>query len=199
MHPKRANTPLFVYCDADFAGDTKTRRSTTGFVVTMGDVPVCWMSRRQSLVATSTLEAEYIALFEASQEIVFVQRLVTDAGNQPVELPTTILCDNQGAKEVAEHPKFHKRTKHIDIKFHKIRERVQTGIVAVEYVASANNTADIFTKALPRETFQRHMRSLVSPVPPRFLAAKVESDVTSTDKETLTCEGEANKDALKSE
>ncbi|HSQ51075.1 MAG TPA: DNA N-6-adenine-methyltransferase, partial [Nitrospiraceae bacterium] len=150
-----------MYCDSDFGGDTKSRKSTTGYVVFMSGTPVCWCSKRQSIVATSTLEAEYIALFEASQEIVFVQRLINELSDHKLTLPTPIYCDNEGAKQIALHPKFHKRTKHIDIKYHKVRERVKLGVIRIESVASSENTADIFTKGLARVAFQYHSAKLV--------------------------------------
>ncbi len=120
------------YSDADWGGDSETRRSTSGYVFQIQGNTVSWSSKRQSSVSRSTTEAEYIALSNACQEGVWLRRLLSDIKLKQVD-PTTIYEDNQGAIQLSRNPKFHNRTKHIDISFHLIREQVSRNVVSVKY------------------------------------------------------------------
>ncbi len=111
---------LIGYSDADWAGDQDDRRSTTGNVFLLGGGAVSWLSKKQSTVALSTAEAEYVALSQAAQECVWLRRLLSDLGMDVS--PVMILEDNQGAIAIAKNPVDHSRTKHIDIRYHYIRE-----------------------------------------------------------------------------
>lgn len=145
---------LVAYADADWAGDIDTRRSTSGYVFQFGGCTVSWSSKRQPTVAKSSTEAEYVALSSATQEAVWLRRLMKDLG-KTVDKSTTIYEDNQGAQELARNPKYHNRTKHIDICHHFVRERVVTNEVNVVYCPSEDMVADIMTKALSKYTYQR--------------------------------------------
>ena len=142
------------YSDADWAGDLDTRRSISGYVFQIQGNTVSWCSKKQASVSRSTTEAEYIALSVASQEAVWMRRLLADVGLQQEE-PSTIFEDNQGAIELSKNPKFHNRTKHIDISFHFIREQVNLKVISVKYCPTEDMLADIMTKGLPKITFQR--------------------------------------------
>lgn len=107
----------------DWAGDVDTRRSTSGYVFQIGSSTVSWSSRKQATVAKSSTEAEYVALSSATQEAVWLRRLMEDLGRQ-MDAPTTIYEDNQGAIELAKNAKYHNRTKHVDTCHHFVRERV---------------------------------------------------------------------------
>jgi len=145
---------LMGYSDADFAGDTDTRRSVTGYVFMMNGGAVAWCSRRQRGTSVSTTESEYVALFEASKEAVWMRSVLRHIGfNQ--EIPTPLLCDNQSAIKLIFNPEFHKRTKHIDVKYHFIREKQQDGTINVEYVDTTLQLADIFTKPLDAVRFRK--------------------------------------------
>jgi len=111
---------LVGFSDADWAGDQDDRRSTTGNVFLLGGGAVSWLSKKQSTVALSTAEAEYVALSQAAQECVWLRRLLSDLGMDAT--PVVILEDNQGAIAIAKNPVDHSRTKHIDIRYHYIRE-----------------------------------------------------------------------------
>jgi hypothetical protein len=138
------------YSDADWGSSMDDRKSTTGSVFILAGGAVSWMSKKQSLVALSTTEAEYIALSSASQEAVWLQRLMKDIGQ---EMQMKIQEDNQSAIRIAQNPVFHSRTKHIDIKTHYVHELVTQGTISLEYCASKENIADIFTKPLAKTRF----------------------------------------------
>ena len=145
------------YSDADWACDLDTRRSTTGNVFKMSEGAISWLSQKQSTVALSTAEAEYIALSSATQEVVWLRQLLTDIGVDCTK-PVTVWEDNQAAIGLTRNPIGHKRTKHIDIKYHFVRECVMIGSLFVKYCNTKEMLADILTKPLPRGQFE-YLRS----------------------------------------
>lgn len=150
---------LHGYADADWAGDISTRKSTTGYLFQIGNATVSWKSKRQSIVALSSTEAEYVSLSSATQETMWIRSLLGSIGFQQID-PTTINEDNQGAIALAGNPGNHPRTKHIDIKYHFIREAVEKNEIALQYCPTKEMLADMLTKALPREKFQE-LRALI--------------------------------------
>ena len=114
------------YADADWAGSLDDRKSTSGYVFGVGGTAVSWRSHKQTCVALSTAEAEYVSLSAAAQEAVWLQRLTAEITGSD-ERPVTIYEDNQAAICMAINPVFHERTKHIEIKFHFVREQVAKG------------------------------------------------------------------------
>jgi hypothetical protein len=147
------------YCDADWAGDLDTRRSTTGYAFSLGRGTVSWCSKRQPTVALSSTEAEYMSASQAAREALWLRRLMADLGFGPVGA-TTIRCDNQGALALAKNPVHHQRTKHIDVQHHFIRELVEQGTVQLVYCATDDMVADVLTKPLPRDKHWRCCRAL---------------------------------------
>ena len=135
------------YADADWAGDRDTRRSTTGYVFMVAGGTVSWSSKLQPTVALSSAEAEYMAACSAVQEAVHIRRLLGDLEFQQ-EQPTVIYEDNQGCIALSANPVLHQRTKHIDIRYHFTREKVESGEVVLQYVATEHQLADLLTKAL---------------------------------------------------
>lgn len=155
---------FFGYSDADWSGDRNTRRSTTGYVFNVLGGPVAWKSRLQPTVALSTTEAEYMATTDATAHALWLQTLLSDL-KLPPQLnlqvrPVTIFNDNRGAIALASNPVQHSRTKHIDTKHHFIRDYIEKGAIQVQHVTSANNLADILTKYLSRDLYQRLRHSL---------------------------------------
>ena len=146
------NQDMNIFCDADWASDAD-RKSVSGYVITIGGGAVAWSSKKQSTVALSTAEAEYIAATHAAKQILWHRSLFQEL---EIDLPrtSTIFSDNQAAIAIAHHPEFHARTKHIDIAHHFFRDLVKSGILNIVYVNTHNNLADIFTKGLPRVTHQ---------------------------------------------
>jgi len=147
---------LHAFSDADWAGDLDSRRSTTGYVLYAAGGPISWQSKLQCTVAASTMEAEYMAAFHAIQECVWVKGVLGEMGL--FVDPITLYMDSKSAICLAKNPLYHKRSKHIDIKFHWIREKVlgDNIVVHLEHIGTDRMDADIFTKALEYETFLRH-------------------------------------------
>ena len=148
------NGMLIGYSDADWANDPDDRHSTTGNLFMMSGAAVSWLSKKQSTVALSTSEAEYIALSTATQEAVWFRRLLCDLGISTDE-PTILMEDNQGAIAIAKTSSHHARTKHIDIRYHYVREAIQERCIELKYCSSHDMIADVLTKPLSGEQFKR--------------------------------------------
>lgn len=138
------------YCDADWANDKDTRRSTTGYLFKLAGGSISWASKLQPTVALSSTEAEYMALSAGVQEALYLRQLLEDLGYQQ-SAATVIHEDNQGCIALADNPIHHKRTKHIDIRYHFVRERIESEEIKVSYVPTEHQLADLLTKALPRD------------------------------------------------
>ena len=142
------------YADSDWASDKDTRRSVTAYVFTLGGAAVSWGSKLQPTVALSSSESEYMAASAAAQEAIHLRSLMGSLGFNQVE-PTIIWDDNQGAIAMSENPVMHKRTKHIDIRFHFVRDATARGEIKLSYIPTSDQAADLLTKALPKGTVQR--------------------------------------------
>lgn len=142
------------YTDSNFAGDASDRKSTSGAVLTYNGTAFAWASRKQSLVALSTAEAEYVALASALGMITTVKRMVTAAGIMPQAM-VTVKTDNTATCDMIAKPHGTKRRKFIDLRHHYIQQTLQRQQVQVTHVPAAGQKADMFTKALPRVQFQR--------------------------------------------
>jgi hypothetical protein len=156
--------------DSDFANCPDTRRSVSGFCFSMGSGAISWSSRKQPTVSGSSCEAEYVAAYAATREALWL-RNVLDLIEHRQDGPTIINCDNQGAIVLTNDQSQHNKIKHIDVKYHLTRERVNMGQLKFTYIRTTDNTADIFTKALPSPTFNRLRHQLglrfPNPHPPR--------------------------------
>lgn len=152
-HPNSCPNSLTAFTDSDYAGDTDTRRSTTGSLLLYNGAPIAWGSRRLLFVSLSTTESEYNAISETTKDVVWVRRLLNSIGCKQPQ-PTKMFCDNQGAVKLSSNPEFHRRTKHIDVRYHYVREQQQLGCISVIHVGTKDQLADILTKALPGPTFQ---------------------------------------------
>lgn len=129
---------LIGFSDADYAGDVETRRSRTGYVFCLTNGAFTWSSQRQKLITLSTTEAEYVAASTAARELIWLRKLLSDIGC-PCVKESTLFVDNQSAIQLVENPVYHKRTKHIDIHYHYVRERVEDHKIVVKYVPSENH------------------------------------------------------------
>jgi hypothetical protein len=136
------------YSDADWGGCADTARSTTGYMFLLGDSPISWGSTRQSSTALSTCEAEYMALSAATQEAISLISLINSLGVPKITGPISMFCDNQGAVDLAKNPVAHKRTKHIHIRYHFVRERIEDNTISLTHVPTQDMLADVLTKSL---------------------------------------------------
>ena len=150
---------LRVFSDSDWANCLDTRHSVGGYVCSLGSGAISWAAHKQKIVAASSCEAEYIAAFETAKECIWLRTLLDAIGHQQT-LPTIISCDNTATKTLSEDPLLHSRVKHIDIKYHFLRERVQSTDLHLTYVNTRENTADMFTKALDVKQFNYLRNSL---------------------------------------
>ncbi|RVW46154.1 Retrovirus-related Pol polyprotein from transposon RE1 [Vitis vinifera] len=150
---KTENRDTEVYSDADWAGNIIDRRSTSGYCSFVWGNLVTWRSKKQSVVARSSAEAEYRALAQGICEGIWIKRVLSELG-QTSSSPILMMCDNQAAISIAKNPVHHDRTKHVEIDRHFITEKVTSEMVKLNYVPTKHQTADILTKALPRPNFE---------------------------------------------
>lgn len=150
---------LIGYTDADYAGCLDTRRSRSGFIYLLNNAPISWCSQRQEIVSLSTTEAEYIALAHGTKDAIWLQRMLSELKIQVERV--RIHVDNQSAIKLASNPEFHKRSKHIDVRYHFIREIVEKGLIEINYVKTHDQRADILTKPLSKERFC-YLRDLIN-------------------------------------
>lgn len=145
---KPVDSPKIVcYSDADYAGDQVTRKSTSGIVTFINTGPISFKAKQQECVALSTTEAEYMACVIGIKDLIWLKRFIEEL-SAPINDEAWLLCDNQGAIRLVKNPEFHERTKHIDIKYHFIREKYAAKVFELRYVETEQQKADIFTKAL---------------------------------------------------
>ena len=158
---------LHGFSDADWGGDIITRRSTTGYIVFAAGGPISWQSRLQPTVATSSLESEYMAMYAGIQEIVWLRGVLREL-KLSIDEPTPFLVDSKSAKDLAENPVYHKRSKHIDIKYHWLREHTSLEgfrTVKLYHCPTLDMAADIFTKALAKSLFFNHAETITGKRP----------------------------------
>ena len=138
------------YTDLDFQSDLDFRKSTSGCVFTLGGGAISWRSTKQSCIADSTMESEYVAACAVAKEVVWLKKFLSDIGVVRMEqVLITLFCDNSGAVAQSKDPRNHKKGKNIERKYHIIRDIIAYGDAVLAKIESANNLADPFTKALP--------------------------------------------------
>ncbi|KAM2660342.1 hypothetical protein EV2_022770 [Malus domestica] len=158
---KNENTQIMGYCDADWAGNAIDRKSTTGYCTFVGGNLVMWKSKKQTVIARSSAEAKYHAIASIACKLIWLKGLLCDLGVFTTQ-PMNLFCDNQAAMHIASNLVFHKRTKHIEIDCHYVREQVQSQVIQTYYTRSSDQLADIFTKPLASHQFQRLLSKLGS-------------------------------------
>lgn len=158
IRPSRS-VKLTAYSDADWGGCPDSRRSTSGYCVFLGENLVSWSSKRQPTISRSSAEAEYRGVANAVAETSWIRNLLTEL-HIPTLQATIVYCDNISAVYLSDNPVQHQRTKHVELDIHFVREKVKLGAVRVLHVPADFQYADIFTKGLPRQLFQRFKSSL---------------------------------------
>jgi len=156
------------YTDSDWAGETSTCKSTSGYLFLGAGAPIAWGSHKQPIVALSTCEAEYITASDAAREATWLRYLLEELDPQPATSkyepdnspPIPMAVDNQGAIALAKLGSHNRRTRHINVRYHYIRQCVEQGIIAPQYTPTAEMLADGLTKALDRQKFATFVSSI---------------------------------------
>ena len=149
------------YTDADWGGDLDEKKSTSGFTFLLNNCAISWSNKKQSWIVLSTMEAEFVVLLAAVQEGIWLRRFLEHLINKgdTIEL-VVISCDSQIAITYIKDPKFHAKTKHIDIKYNFIKDMVTRKEVKVKYITTQEMVIDLFTKPTPKEAYFRQVKSL---------------------------------------
>ncbi|PNY10358.1 retrotransposon-related protein, partial [Trifolium pratense] len=153
LYSHTEDSTLVGYCDADWAGSVDDRKSTSGACFFLGNNLVSWFSKKQNSVSLSTAEAEYIAAGSSCSQLLWMRQMLSEYNVEQNVM--TLYCDNLSAINISKNPIQHSRTKHIDIRHHFIRDLVEEKIVTLEHIASEEQLADIFTKALDANQFEK--------------------------------------------
>ena len=154
-----SKTLLEAYSDSDFGNDIDNGKSVTGYVVFFQGNLITWRSKQQDCVSLSSCESEYYALSSTCQEVLGIRQLMTDFGYSMID-PTTIYVDNQSAIAISKNPIISDRTRHINVRKHFIREKIENNIISLEYIPTNLNLADMFTKSLGTKLFTSHRSKL---------------------------------------
>jgi hypothetical protein len=151
---------LFAYADADWGGETESRKSRTGYVICINKSPIIWKSKLQTCVAQSSTEAEFVAIAHCSQSIMWLQTFMGELG-LPTQRPCMVYEDNQSCIRIINNPKHHHGIKHVDIKLKFIRdEHLRGEHITIQKISTVNQVADILTKNLPQMPFSKHRASI---------------------------------------
>jgi len=151
---------LHGFIDADWAG-----KSTGGYLVYLGSTPISWKSRKQRTVARSSTKAEYKALDDGTVEILWIRSLLAELWISTSSM-TMLWCDNLGATFLSANPVFHARTKHVEVDYHFVRDRVAKREIQVRFISSKDQLADVLTKPLPPVSFAYFRSKLRVESPP---------------------------------
>ena len=153
---------ISVFVDANYAEKADDRRSVSGVSVTVGKSSASWFSSTQKIVTLSTTEAEYVALGDGISEALFVKGVLSFIIPSISENCIKVFVDNDGAISLANNPLRSARAKHIDVRFHFIRELTRSKTISIEYVPTKEQRADILTKALTGAIFKEHRDFLMN-------------------------------------
>jgi hypothetical protein len=140
------------WTDSDYAGDYDDRKSTSGYVFTMGSSAVCWSSKKQPIVTLSTTEAEFVAAASSACQCIWLRNVLAHL-HLKQKAGTVIFCDNSSSIKLSKNPILHGRCKHIDVRYHFLRDLNKDGVIELSFCKSQDQLADIMTKALKLETF----------------------------------------------
>lgn len=150
---KEKEARLFGFSDSDYARDVDARKSTTGVISFLMSSPITWVSKKQKVVAQSTCEAEYIAAANATCEALWLTRILAELQGAATSVPL-IRVDNKSAISLIKNPVLHGGSKHIEVKYHLVRESAEEGRIVVEFIRSEEQLGDILTKPLGKSKFQ---------------------------------------------
>ena len=153
-----------LFSDASFASDIDSKKSVSAYVSYVGGGPVSWKSKVQSTTALSSCESEYIALCAAAQEAVHLKGLFLELVSEVIDTPVVIYEDNMSTIQVSKNPVLHERQKHVEVKYHYVRECVAELRIQVRYLGTRLMIADLLTKAFQVGTWSELISPLLGPV-----------------------------------
>ncbi|KAM0961159.1 hypothetical protein ACFX13_020902 [Malus domestica] len=171
-YTKGKKAMLIGYCDSDWGGSSDDSKSTSGYAFSFGSGVFSWASVKQSYVTLSTAEAEYISASEATTQAIWLRFVLEDFGELQTEA-TSLHCDNTSAIAITRNSVFHQKTKHIDRRYHFIKDALQEGIIDLIYCPTEEQIADIFTKPLANDRFN-YLRNLLGVKSAQDLKGSVE-------------------------
>ena len=154
MYKKRSSNDLVAYTDSDYAGELDDRKSTSGYVFLLSSGAVSWLSKKQPIVTLSTTEAEFVAAARCASQVVWMRRVLEQLGHVQ-KRGTLVMRDNNSTVKLSKNPVMHGRSKHIDIRFHFLREFAKDRIVELLHCGTEELTADVMTKPLKLDSFQK--------------------------------------------
>lgn len=145
---------LLGFTDSDYARDRYDRRSTSGYVFLLNGAAICWSSRKQDIVTLSSTEAEYVAATSSACHSVWLKGILQELGVESCEC-IDIMCDNSSAIKLSKNPVMHRRTKHIDVRYHYLRDLVNEGAMRLLFCGTEDQVADIMTKPIKLDQFEK--------------------------------------------
>jgi hypothetical protein len=152
---------LIGFTDSDWAGDRDERKSTGGYIFLFHGAPISWRSKRQSCVALSTAEAEYIAAAETAKKAIFLKSMTNTFLPEHQHISKIpLMKNNEACIRISQNPEFHQRTKHIDIKYHFLRDQIRRGNIELKWISTNQQLADGLTKALAQVPFNTFVREI---------------------------------------
>ena len=152
------------FCDSDWVGCPNDRRSTTGFAVFLGDCLIAWSTKKQVVVSRSSIEVEYCSLSITTVELFWLCMLFKEL-HITLNVPPILWCDNHSALALASNPVYHAQTKHIEVDYHFVHEKVLNKDIHIKFISTHNQVVDVFTKGLTSSRFLA-LRSEMKVIPP---------------------------------
>ncbi|KAJ8765763.1 hypothetical protein K2173_014885 [Erythroxylum novogranatense] len=159
FYSKEGGDELTAYTDSDYAGDLDDRKSTSGYVFLFNTVAVSWCSKKQPVVSLSTTEAEFIAASFCACQAIWIKRILKVLDSSQDEC-CVVMCDNSSSIKLSKNPVMHGRSKHIDVRFHFLRDLTRAGTVKMEFCSTKDQLADVMTKPLKHEDFVKQREAL---------------------------------------
>nr|GEV20990.1 retrovirus-related Pol polyprotein from transposon TNT 1-94 [Tanacetum cinerariifolium] len=159
LYERNSKSKLEVYTDSDYARDVEDRKCTSGYACIMSNATICWSSRKQGIVTLSSTEAEYVAATACACHCVWLMGLLKEMNKEGMS-SVEIKCDNSSTIKLAKNPVLHRRTKHIDVRFHYMRNLVNDGKIQLVFCPTTDQVADIMTNPVKLDVFEKMRRKL---------------------------------------